>query len=147
MARARTNSKRNNRTRTAPALGIAGLSLAMAVEHPHQLLGRRWMCRCRTQQRITNSSSVRKKFPMSVCRRSTSSTRKTPLHLLLDLKKLLGAADVDVLQMRLPRLQMRLERLLGLWRLWWLLLGTLRLVVDEANNDKIAALHMSAYGT
>jgi hypothetical protein len=33
---------------------------------------------------------------MSVCRRSTSSTRKTPLHLLLDLKKLLGAADVDV---------------------------------------------------
>jgi hypothetical protein len=45
------------------------------------------------------------------------------------------------LQMRLPRLQMRLERLLGLWRLWWLLLGTLRLVVDEANNDKIAAVH------
>ena len=33
---------------------------------------------------------------MSVCRRSTSSTRKTPQHLLLDLKKLLGAADVDV---------------------------------------------------
>jgi hypothetical protein len=29
MARARTNSKRNNRTRTGPALGIAGLSLAM----------------------------------------------------------------------------------------------------------------------
>jgi hypothetical protein len=30
------------------------------------------------------------------------------------------------------RLQMRLERLLGLWWLWWLLplLGTLRLVVD-----------------
>jgi hypothetical protein len=39
---------------------------------------------------------VKKKFPTSVCRRSTSSTRKTPLHLLLDLKKLLGAADVDV---------------------------------------------------
>jgi hypothetical protein len=35
------------------------------------------------------------------------------------------------LQMRLPRLQMRLERLLGLW---WLLLGTLRLVVDEARK-------------
>jgi len=36
------------------------------------------------------------------------------------------------LQMRLPRLQMRLERLLGLRGLWWLLplLGTLRLVVD-----------------
>ena len=30
MARARTNSKRNNRTTIAPALGIAGLSLAMA---------------------------------------------------------------------------------------------------------------------
>jgi hypothetical protein len=30
VARARTNSKRNNRTRTAPALGMAGLSLAMA---------------------------------------------------------------------------------------------------------------------
>jgi hypothetical protein len=30
MAPARANSKRNNRTRTAPALGIAGLSLAMA---------------------------------------------------------------------------------------------------------------------
>jgi hypothetical protein len=38
------------------------------------------------------------------------------------------------LQMRLPRLQMRLERLLGLWWLWWLLLGTLRLVVDEARK-------------
>jgi hypothetical protein len=38
------------------------------------------------------------------------------------------------LQMRLPRLQMGLERLLGLWRLWWLLLGTLRLVVDEARK-------------
>jgi mRNA-degrading endonuclease toxin of MazEF toxin-antitoxin module len=33
---------------------------------------------------------------MLVCRRFTSSTRKTPTHLLLDLKKLLGAADVDV---------------------------------------------------
>ena len=33
---------------------------------------------------------------MSVCPRSTSSTRKTSQHLLLDLKKLLGAADVDV---------------------------------------------------
>jgi hypothetical protein len=34
------------------------------------------------------------------------------------------------LQMR--RLQVRLARLLGLWRLWWLLplLGTLPLVVD-----------------
>ena len=62
------------------------------VEHPHQLLGRRWMCRCRTPQRITNSSSVRKKFPTSVCRRSTSSTRKTLRHLWLDLNKLLGAA-------------------------------------------------------
>jgi hypothetical protein len=30
---------------------------------------------------------------MLVCRRFTSSTRKTPTHLLLDLKKLLGAAD------------------------------------------------------
>jgi hypothetical protein len=29
---------------------------------------------------------------------------------------------------------MGLERLLGLWRLWWLLLGTLRLVVDEARK-------------
>jgi hypothetical protein len=66
------------------------------VEHPHQLLGRRWMCRCRTPQRITNSSSVRKKFPTSVCRRSTSSTRKTLRHLWLDLNKLLGAADADV---------------------------------------------------
>jgi hypothetical protein len=34
------------------------------------------------------------------------------------------------LQMRVPRLQMRLERLWWLWWLWWLLLGTLRLVVD-----------------
>ena len=66
------------------------------VEHPHQLLGRRWMCRCRTPQRITNSSSVRKKFPTSVCRRSTSSTRKPLRHLWLDLNKLLGAADADV---------------------------------------------------
>src|ERR1700751_320520 len=54
------------------------------------------MCRCRTPQRITNSSSVRKKFPTSVCRRSTSSTRKTLRHLWLDLNKLLGAADADV---------------------------------------------------
>jgi hypothetical protein len=39
---------------------------------------------------------VRKKFPTSVCRRSTSSTRKTLRHLWLDLNKLLGAADADV---------------------------------------------------
>jgi len=30
MARAKKNSKRNSRNRTAPALGIAGVSLAMA---------------------------------------------------------------------------------------------------------------------
>jgi hypothetical protein len=53
-------------------------------------------CRCRTLQRITNSSSVRKKFPTSVCRHSTSSTRKTVQHLWLDLKKSLGAAVADV---------------------------------------------------
>ena len=66
------------------------------VEHPHRLPGRRWMCRYRTLQRITNSSSVRKKFPTSVCRHSTSSTGKTLQHLWLDLNKLLGAAGVDV---------------------------------------------------
>src|SRR5215471_11995422 len=66
------------------------------VEHPHQLVGLRWMCRCRTLQRITNSSSVRKKFPTSVCRHSTSSTRKTLQHLWLVLRKLPGAADADV---------------------------------------------------
>ena len=66
------------------------------VEHPHQLVGLRWMCRCRTLQCITNSSSVRKKFPTSVCRHSTSSTGKTLQHLWLDLNKLLGAAGVDV---------------------------------------------------
>ena len=54
------------------------------------------MCRCRTLQRITNSSSVRTKFPTSVCRHSTSSTGKTLQHLWLDLNKLLGAAGVDV---------------------------------------------------
>src|SRR5215831_218498 len=54
------------------------------------------MCRCRTLHRITNSSSVRKKFPTSVCRHSTCSTRKTLQHLWLDLNKLLGAAGVDV---------------------------------------------------
>ena len=47
------------------------------AEHPHQLLDRRWMCRCRTPQRITNSSSVRKRFPTSACRPSMSSTRRT----------------------------------------------------------------------
>jgi len=36
------------------------------------------MCRCRTPQPITNSSSVRKKFPTSAWRRSMSSTRRTP---------------------------------------------------------------------
>src|SRR6516225_2056152 len=66
------------------------------VEHPHQLVGLRWTCRCRTLQCITNSSSVRKKFPTSVCRHSTSSTGKTLQHLWLDLNKLLGAAGVDV---------------------------------------------------
>ena len=66
------------------------------VEHPHQLVGRRWMCRCRTLQRITDSSSVRKKFPTSVCRHSTSSTGKTLQHLWLDLNKLHGAAGADV---------------------------------------------------
>src|SRR5262249_44114715 len=50
----------------------------------------------RTLHRITNSSSVRKKFPTSVCRHSTSSTGKTLQHLWLDLNKLLGAAGVDV---------------------------------------------------
>jgi hypothetical protein len=50
------------------------------------------MYRYRTPQRITNSSSVRKKFPTSVCQPSTSSTRKTLQHLWLDLNKLLGAA-------------------------------------------------------
>ena len=62
------------------------------VEHPHQLLGRRWMCRRRTPQRITKSSWVRKKSPTLVCQPSTSSTRKTLQHLWLDLNKLLGAA-------------------------------------------------------
>ena len=66
------------------------------VEHPHRLVGLRWMCRCRTLQRITNSSSVRKKFPTSVCRHSTSSTRKTLQHLWLDSKKLPGVAGADV---------------------------------------------------
>src|SRR6516225_7846444 len=48
------------------------------------------------------------------------------------------------LQMRLPRLQMRLERLLGLRGLWWLLplLGTLRLVVDASHT----ALHWKETG-
>src|SRR5262249_14407630 len=62
----------------------------------HQLLGRRWGCRSRKLQHITNSSSVRKKFPTSVCRHSTSSIGKTLQHLWLDLNKLLGAAAVDV---------------------------------------------------
>ena len=62
------------------------------MEHLHQLLGRRWMCRRRTPQRITNSSSVRKKSLTLVCQPSTSSTRKTLQHLWLDLNKLLGAA-------------------------------------------------------
>ena len=66
------------------------------VEHPRQLVGRQWMCRRKTPQRITNSSSVRKKFPTSVWRHSTSSTGKTLQHLWLDLNKLLGAAGVDV---------------------------------------------------
>jgi len=50
------------------------------------------MYRYRTPQRITNSSSVRKKSPTLVCQPSTSSTRKTLQHLWLDLNKLLGAA-------------------------------------------------------
>jgi hypothetical protein len=54
------------------------------------------MCRCRTPQPITSSSLVRKKFPTSVCRHSTSSTRKTLQNLWLDLKKSLGAAGADV---------------------------------------------------
>ena len=54
------------------------------------------MCRCRRLQRITDSSSVRKKFPTSVCRHSTSSTGKTLQHLWLDLNKLHGAAGADV---------------------------------------------------
>ena len=42
------------------------------------------------------------------------------------------------LQMRPPRLQMRLERLLGLRRMWWLLLETLGLVVGKwAQHDGI----------
>src|SRR5271166_688414 len=47
------------------------------AEHPHQLLDRRWMCQCRIPQCITNSSSVRKKYPTSACRASMSSTRRT----------------------------------------------------------------------
>jgi TIR domain len=43
-----------------------------------------------------DSSLVRKKFPTSVCRHSTSSIRKTLQNLWLDLKKSLGAAGADV---------------------------------------------------
>jgi hypothetical protein len=54
------------------------------------------MRRRRIPQRITNSSSVRKKSLTLVCQPSTSSTRKTLQHLWLDLNKLLGAAGADV---------------------------------------------------
>ena len=71
-----------------------------SAEHPHQLLDRRWMCRCRTPQRITNSSPVRKKSPTSACRPSTSSTRRTTQRSRLAYRRpttgVVGAVDVHV---------------------------------------------------
>src|SRR5262249_15618488 len=49
------------------------------------------MCGCRTPQPITNTSSVRKKFPTLACRPSTSLTRRTT-QCLGSAKKSLGVA-------------------------------------------------------
>jgi hypothetical protein len=58
------------------------------------------MCRCRIPQRITNSSSVRKKSPTSACRPSTSSTRRTTQRSRLAYRRpttgVVGAVDVHV---------------------------------------------------
>jgi hypothetical protein len=71
--------------------GLPGYRYHWRVERPHQPADRRRMLRRKILHRTTDSFSVRKRSPTLVCRRSMSSTRKTPRH-LRSVRKLPGVA-------------------------------------------------------
>jgi hypothetical protein len=71
--------------------GLPGYRYHWRVERPHQPADRRRMSRRKTPHQTTKSFSVRRKSPTSVCRRSMSSTKKTPQH-LRSARKLPGVA-------------------------------------------------------
>jgi hypothetical protein len=78
------------RKRSAPRRESVGVKLHLCwespeclwrlrvAEHPHQRSDQWRICRRTIRRHVASSRSVRKKSPTSVCRRSLSSTRKTP---------------------------------------------------------------------